>query len=112
MTCFCVAEDYSHRRRGKPVVRRRWVRSRSSLGIPVGSSIAVVVFERRNSSPFVAGDSRTHELMRLVQRIAVEDSIRESPPNSTVMLCIHMCHSRAQRSDSGTYYRSAHIERC
>lgn len=71
----------------------------------------MVVFERRNSSLFVAGDRRTRELMRLVQCIAVEDSIRESPPNSMVMLCIHMCHSRAQRSDSGTYYLSPHIER-
>lgn len=72
--------------------------------------MAVVVFERRNSSPAVAGDGRTRELMRPVRCIAVEGSIRESPPNSTVMLCIHMCHSRAQQSDSGTYYLGAHIE--
>lgn len=72
--------------------------------------MAVVVFGRRHSSPSVAGDSCRRERMRLVRRIAAEDSIRESPPNSTVMLCIHMCHSRAQRSDSGTCYLGAHIE--
>ena len=87
-----------------------WSRSTLRVGIPVGNTTVVVVLERRESSLFVDVDSRKDEHVLLVRYIAAEDSSRESPLSSMVMLCTCKCHNRAQRSGIGTYYLGMHIE--